>query len=403
MPDAPSVRDHWAARRSAIARERQRGYAERVRAGRGDLSPDGPMENDARVYTDPERYQAECETLFRETPLLAGLSCDIATPGDTMLFEEVDTSILIVRNREGDVNAFLNMCPHRAMKLADAPCRQKLITCPFHGWSFDLDGQLIGMPAQEAFEGLDRSTRGLVRAPCAEWAGMIFILPRAGDDNIDVEAHLGSFAPELQQLELGTAKPVKSGTLEAGCNWKYALDTYGEAYHFPVLHKETVALISRTEMHYEPFGRHHRVGWASTDVPDWMDLPESEWPDADYQAVHYIFPNTILFMGTVTGSEPYVQLFRHFPDGVGAMHTRFCVYAPGDADNAETFEQVEAAFDGTAHVVDTEDYWVARNGWKRLTAAPPGFKVVYGANEWPLQDQHRNLADATGMPLDIYD
>ncbi|MEM6625945.1 MAG: SRPBCC family protein [Pseudomonadota bacterium] len=403
MADDISGPTDWAARRQRVAEDKQRGYAERVRAGRGDLAPDGAMENDARVYTDPERFQRELETLFREQPILAGLSQDLPEPGSVMLFEELDTSILITRDKSGEVDAFLNMCTHRGAKLAEAPCKRNLLTCPFHGWSFDLNGALVAVPEPEAFENIDKSTRNLVRVPVVEWAGMIFIKPRSGDDAIDIAEHLGSFAPELEQMELANAEPVKEGVLNADCNWKYALDTYGEGYHFPTLHKQTVALISRTETQYENFGNHHRVGWASVDVAEWANKPEEEWPDTQYEGVHYLFPNTVIFMGTVTGSEPFVQIFRHFPDSVGEMHTNFRVYAANGVKDDTHLAEVAAGFDGTAHVVDTEDYWVARNGWARLKSAPPGFKVLYGANELALQNQHRALADATGMPLDIYD
>lgn len=262
---------------------------------------------------------------------------------------------------------------------------------------------MVGLPEPEAFENIDRSTRGLIRVPAREWAGLIFIIPRAGEDEIDLEAHLGDFAEELEQLELHKAEPVKDGSLQAECNWKYALDTYGEGYHFPALHKETVSLISRTETQYENFGKHHRVGWASRDIEGYADAPESDWPEITYSGVHYLFPNTIIFYGTVTDSDPQVQIFRHFPDAVGEMHTRFKVYAPFGIRDEEHRAVVEAAYDGTAFVVDTEDYWVARNGWKQLTMAPAGFKVLYGANELALQNQHRTIAEASGMPLDMYD
>lgn len=404
MPDGSDHSAHWAARRAGIAKDQQRGFVERVRAGRGDLAPGGAMENDARVYTDAARYERELETIFREQPLLIGLSHDLPEPGSVMLFEELDTSIIIVRTRKGDVKAYLNMCAHRAAKLVDAPCRKKLLTCPFHGWSFDLDGKLVAVPEPEAFENIDRENRGLVSVPCREWAGLIFIKPRAGDDEIDMEAHLGDFAEELEQLELHKSQPVKSGVLDAECNWKYALDTYGEGYHFPVLHKTTVAQFNTTETLYEPFGPHSRIGWPGIEAKRWAEQPESEWPEPHYGGVHYLFPNTIIFYGSVGAGEPFVQVFRHYPRGLGAMRTCFSVYSRAEIESDDYRSFIETAgYDGTAHVVMTEDYWVAENGWARLKSAPPGFKVLYGANEISLQHKHREIAKASGMPLDIYD
>ncbi len=405
MADGESARleADWAARRRETALRWRRGYAERVRAGRGDHAPDGAMENDARVYTDPERYARELETVFREQPLVACLSVDLPEPGAMRTFDALGVSVLLTRDADGAARAFLNMCTHRGARLVEAPCRRKLITCPFHGWSFDASGKLIATPEPEAFGNIDKESRGLVPVPLAEAHGLVFIKPRAGDDPIAIDDHLGPFAPELAQLELATSEPVKSGFLEAECNWKYALDTYGEGYHFPTLHKGTVALIALTHSQYERFGRHHRIGWASADTPQWADKPETEWPEPVFGGVHYLFPNTVIFYGTVGDTEPFIQVFRHFPTGLGAMRTEFAVYAPGGVKNDAHREFVASAgYDGTAHVVDTEDYWIARNGWARLVSAPPGFKVVYGANELALHDQHRALAEATGMPLDVY-
>lgn len=396
----------WAARRAEIAAAQQRGYIERIKRGYGDNAPEGAMENDARVYTDPARYQRELETVFRDVPLVAGLSQDIKDPGSIILFEELGQSIIIARTKAGDVRAFLNMCTHRAMALVEEPCQRNLLTCPFHAWSFDLEGNLVRVPEDEAFQNIDFDSRKLISVPVKEWNGLIFILPRAGEEEIDVEGHLGEFAVELQQLELHGSIPVKSGTLDAECNWKYALDTYGEGYHFPALHKENVALFNTTETLHERFedGKFHRTGWASTAMRDYMDKAEAEWPDPEFGGIHYIFPNTIIFYGSVGNMEPFVQIFRHFPTSTDSMRTHFHVYSRADIQNEEHRKFIEeAGYDGTRHVVETEDYWVATEGYKRLKMAPEGFKVLYGANEWSLHDKHKAIAEAAGMPLEVYD
>ena len=394
----------WADRRAAIARRQQDGYVERFRSGVGDNAPDGAMENDARVYTDPQRHQKEMETIFKDYPIVAGLSQDLKEPGSIMLFEELGQSIIILRTKKGEVRAYLNMCTHRAMMLVDAPCKKNVLTCPFHGWSFDLEGDVVGMPEPEAFENIDKVSKSLVKVPVKEWAGLIFILPRPGDEDVDLMNHLGDFAIELEQLELHGSEPVKSGTMDAHCNWKYALDTYGEGYHFPTLHKTNVALFNTTESLSDRFGKHSRIGWPEKAIAEFMDKPKEEWPEPHYGGIHYIFPNTIIFYGSVGEMEPFVQIFRHFPTSTDTMRTYFNVYSRTSINSEEYREFIETAgYDGTRHVVETEDYWVATEGYKRLKSAPKGFKVLYGANEWSLQDKHKHLAEATGMPLDIYD
>ena len=396
--------DKWAERRRLIASKQQRAYIERIKAGVGDLAPEGAMENDARVYTDPVRFEKEMETLFRDYPILAGLSHDLPEPGSIILFEELGQSIIITRTQKDEVKAYLNMCPHRAMTLIDKPCKKKLISCPFHGWSFDLEGNLVGMLEPEGFENINRDDRGLIDVPVVEWCGLIFILPRAGQDKIDIVSHLGEFAVELEQLEFHRSLPIKSGCLDAACNWKYALDTYGEAYHFPVLHKENVALFNSTESLYERFGPHSRIGWPTRDLAEFVDRPEEDWPDSTYGGVHYLFPNTIIFYGSVGAGESFVQIFRHFPKDVDNIKTHFKVYSRAEIATEDYRKFVETAgFDGTLHIVETEDYWVAEQGYAKLKAAPEGFTVLYGANEWSLQDKHIAIAEACGMPLEVYE
>ncbi len=134
------------------------------------------------------------------------------------------------------------------------------MTCPFHGWTYDFEGKLIGLPGEKGFEGIDREELGLMRVPVAEWHGMIFVKASPGDEEIDVEGFLGSFAPELAQLDFANARPVIKSRLEVDANWKLALDTYGESYHFATLHPATIGRMSYTDvMFYDSYPPHHRL------------------------------------------------------------------------------------------------------------------------------------------------
>jgi nitrite reductase/ring-hydroxylating ferredoxin subunit len=150
----------------------RRAVAHLAAGGTTDWGP-APLTISPSEYTDPIRFAAEKRELFGKLPLLAGLSCEVANPGDVMVFDSAGPAILIVRNRAGVLNAFLNMCTHRAARLVSNCDRRKLITCPFHAWSFDLDGRLVAMPGEASFEGIERATRNLVRVPVSEWGGMV--------------------------------------------------------------------------------------------------------------------------------------------------------------------------------------------------------------------------------------
>jgi phenylpropionate dioxygenase-like ring-hydroxylating dioxygenase large terminal subunit len=229
----------------------------------------------------------------------------------------------------------------------------------------------------------------------------VFVRPTPGDEKLDIAAFLGSFGPELMHLDLSGARPIKAGMLKAHANWKYTMDTYGESYHFASLHRNTIAPYYTSNIGcYEAFGRNYRLAFPSKEQALLADKPESEWPEVEYGALHFLFPNTTFFIGSVTGSKSYIQIWRIFPGAsVGETHGHFAVYAAeGEPSDAQR-EELSQVYDQTAYVVETEDYPTASRAWANLAIAPWDFSVVLGRNEIALQDFQRNVADVIGMPL----
>ena len=281
----------WPARQRQTLRALQRRLVRHLKAGRSTDLAEAPMPNAAGVYTDPARYEAERQKLFLELPLVAGLSGDIPKPGDTLVFD-AGRPIIVVRNGQGQAKAFLNICRHRGARLVEESGCHARFTCPFHSWSFDLDGRLAGQPGKVAFEGLDAAALGLVQVPCTESHGLIFVKAQPGSGPIDVAAHLGSFAPELAEIGLQSFAPVKSGTMKANGNWKYVLETFGESYHLASLHPDTLAnTIYGNVLLFDRFAPHHRIAFAPRSYGELLDKPESEWPEL-YNVLYMIFPNT---------------------------------------------------------------------------------------------------------------
>ena len=164
--DADGSGINWAERQRHTLRSLQRRLVEHISAGRGTDLAEAPMPNAAEVYTDPLRYEAERQKLFLEMPLVAGLSGDIPKAGDTLLFDGAGRPIIVVRDAAGRANAFLNICRHRGARLVEQGGCHARFTCPFHSWTFDLNGRLVGQPGKVSFEGLDPGQLGLIRVPC---------------------------------------------------------------------------------------------------------------------------------------------------------------------------------------------------------------------------------------------
>jgi phenylpropionate dioxygenase-like ring-hydroxylating dioxygenase large terminal subunit len=398
----PQIHTDPAAWRKAAARATLRRMVANV-AGRRTDSADAPLPLHRDIYVDPARFEAERTKLFLGEPLVACLSGDIPAAGDVVLFDSAGPSILVSRGKDGVARAFLNMCTHRGAKLVEEgePWRghRARLTCPFHAWTFDSAGALVGQPSRAAFAGCEIGARNLIELPCAEHLGLVFVRPGGGAP-IDADAHLAGLAEPLGALELHRAEPVKKGILTAGSNWKFALDTYGEGYHFAALHASTIGGTHYNDIAVlDRFGRNHRIGFPDNGVGALVGKPESEWPQTEYGGVHYLFPNTVIFFGAVTPGVYFTQVFRLFPDGVGRMRCQFGVYAPFGIESEEHRAMCEMAYDATATVVQTEDYRVASNGYANLLTAPEDFHVVLGANEAALQAVHRAIAATIGLPL----
>ncbi|WP_197277121.1 aromatic ring-hydroxylating oxygenase subunit alpha [Sphingomonas profundi] len=384
-PDKQVARhaSHYALRRRTL---------DRMRSKTTDLDAK-PMLIDPSVYTDPDYFRREKRAIFLEMPVVAGLSRDIAEPGDMMTFDVLGPSILIVRTKSREVKAFLNMCPHRGAKVVTECSRRTRMTCRFHGWTFDLEGKLIGQPGKEGFEGIDKDERGLVPVPVAEKYGLIVVRATANGDPVDVDAYLGDFAGEIAHLELEKATPIASSTIPAEANWKYALDTYGESYHFATLHPQTIGQLAYSNMMiYDNYGLHARLAFPRAEFMDYADKDEAEWPHTFYGGLYMLFPNMIINVNSIIGVGQFYGVSRVFPaETVDRSTTLMTTYQPahaGESVDIQKWQEMHAFID---RVVTTEDYSVSREGQQNLTYAPAGFKTVLGRNEIALQHWHRNL------------
>src|SRR5262249_41829478 len=155
------------------------------------------------------------------TPLFVGMSSDLPEPGAWFTRELLDTPLLVTRGNDGEVHAFLNSCTHRGVKLTEDPCgTSRRLTCPFHGWVFDPDRELVGMPFQQGFEGLDRSGKSLGELPSAEVHGMLFVALHP-DATFDADEFFGELGPDLAAFGFSTWTPIAEPHFHhIHANWK---------------------------------------------------------------------------------------------------------------------------------------------------------------------------------------
>ena len=374
-----------------IRRDLCRRAVEHARNGTTDMAPD-VMHNDVSAYIDPDRFALEQQKLFREMPQVVCLSTDLAGPGSYRLFDDAGVPIVVIRGKDSVVRAFLNICPHRGARLVRGTSdKANRMTCWFHGWTFDSTGRAIGVPQESLFCGKIEEQKHLIECAAEERHGLVFVLPTPGA-TMDLDAHLGAFGAELDMLDLNEARAVKDGELRVTCNWKYALDTYFENYHFATLHRNSIGpfFVNNVSL-YDSWGLHHRLVFPPRDAWQWVSQPESEWLIDTLGTPYFIFPNTIIFNGSLSANAAYVTTFRLFPVGVGEMVTRMTTYAPHGVNSPEDRAEVKAAFLAMADLVGKEDYAVTGEAWRNFAAMPKGSKVVYGRQEIAVQNFHRKL------------
>ncbi len=190
------------------------------------------------TYWNLEFFELEKEYIFKKSWILVGHISDIPNAGDYITFDTVGERALVIRDENSNIHAFHNVCRHRGAKVVEGDhgnCPRALV-CPFHGWSYHLDGQLRYVPRSETFPGLEKDKSGLVKLPLEIWLGFIFI-------NFDEQSE--SLASKIQPVvdkflpyQPEKVKPLPSTKYRQTrpYNWKIILDIDSEGYHVPIGH-----------------------------------------------------------------------------------------------------------------------------------------------------------------------
>ncbi|MEO7455335.1 MAG: aromatic ring-hydroxylating dioxygenase subunit alpha [Gemmatimonadaceae bacterium] len=189
-------------------------------------------------YHSPAILEREIEQLFRERWLWAGRVERVAKPGDYFLYERFGESVIVLRDRAGVLRAFYNVCRHRGTRMCELKSGSlgSSIQCPYHAWTYGLDGRLLGAPHMQDVEGFDKADFPLHPAPVQEWEGFIFI--SLSQDPVPFEQ---AFAPVLNRFErfnLGKLVVVGRQEYDVAANWKLIMQNYNECLHCPTIHPE---------------------------------------------------------------------------------------------------------------------------------------------------------------------
>ena len=198
------------------------------------------------LYHDEEFLAAEKRAFLSAAPQVVCHTSDIAEPGEWRSLDYLDESVIVIRGDDGIARAFANVCRHRGSRLVDGSggCA-RVLTCPYHAWSYARDGQLVGVPHRSEYPGLEPDTLGLVPVAIEEWHGFLFVTlepgaPSVADMMAPYEAEVAPYRfEELRAIGRVTLRP-------RALNWKTIADNYSDGLHIPVGHPGLTRLFGRS-------------------------------------------------------------------------------------------------------------------------------------------------------------
>ena len=348
------------------------------------------MERSAQVYLDPERQAREVEALFLRRPIFAALSAEIPLPGSYKTLDIPRAPVIITRQQDGTLRAFLNICRHRGAAVAYGSGAARSFVCKYHGWAYDLDGSLRKVRGGDNFGPLDTSCFGLTEVAVAERYGLVYVRAtplRVNAEPVDIDDVLGGLAPQFQEwgFESGLAVPQVHDPVQTRSNWKLAVDGYLEPYHFASLHKTTVSRYNNSnQATFDAFGVNGVSGFLGRKINELASTPEEDWPLMRHvQVIYTLFPNVIL--SVMQDHVEYSQIMPGPGVDTNVMYHLYFRYPEWDA------EEVHAKrFLNTQWILTEEDIPMAEEVHRNLLSG--GLPtLMFGRNEPALQHHHRSI------------
>lgn len=306
----------------------------------------------SEAYTSEAFARFERDRLLAETWMCVGVGQHVPNPGDLRPVTILGLPLLLLRDRAGEIRVFHNVCSHRGVELVAAPCNVKRrICCPYHSWTYDLDGSLlatpsVGGPGRNDCPGFERARHGLKAVRSAVWADVVFV--NLSGEAPPFEDYIAPVAERWRDFDLGLIRhggADSSLRFDVACNWKLAVENYCEAYHLPWVHPGLNSY-SRLEDHYDIAEERLYAGQGSrvfatrlsadgAGFPRFPGLPEKWRQGAEYIA---LFPNVLLGIHADHFYAVYLE-----PVSADRTVEHFEIYYVGEAPLGADYAELRAA------------------------------------------------------------
>lgn len=350
-----------------------------------------PAVSPVERYLDPARYAREVEHIFRRYPLALCPSASLAQPGDTCAIDVAGLPLLLVRGEDGQINGFVNACRHRGTRLqAPGLASHRALVCPYHSWTYGLDGALRGRPHGEDFPHAPARDCALVRVPTAEALGLVWAIPRGveeGEDpQLDLTAWLGRFGADLRHWGYDAWVPVHQREFANAANWKIPFEGNLETYHFQYAHRNTIAGLFYDNLLMADHDRQHqRIFLPKRSIETLRDQAPGEWqlgPHANI--IYFFFPATLILH-----EGDHANAFTVLPEAVDQSRVLAATLIPEMPTTEKSINYWKKNIESFWGALD-EDFALGVSA--QSTFASGANRVLhFGATEWCAAKFHEDV------------
>lgn len=353
-------------------------------------SPSMRATRPASIFTDEAHFAREQEKIFRRLPVAITLSTVIPEPNSMVASDGYGIPLLVTRDRDGKAHVFMNVCMHKGATLVNDPDPRKFgrITCPYHGWTWGVEGNLIGVARPETFCDLDKASRNLVEFPSREAGGIIFaILDK--DAEPDFSNLNDELIADLNAFDLGGQYLYGRKSFQLDANWKQVIEPFLEGYHVQRLHVNSVGpLFADVPTVVTQLGDHLRQTSGKVQfTPADLETDGAKNIHKIVTHAYMTFPNTV-----IVTSPYYMSIMIIMPQGAGKTQVDYHMLTLNKADNAQAEQLYQTSYDTVLNVFGNEDFWAAQTCFKGLkSGALDNIDVVYSGLERCIPMQYETI------------
>jgi choline monooxygenase len=298
-------------------------------------------------YTDPAVLQLERERIFRRSWQYVGHTGDVPEPGSFAATWAGDVPVVLVRDRDDTLRAFLNVCRHRGSIVCEGSGRRETLQCPYHAWTYGLDGRLVTAPRAAKEGGIETDGLGLVQLQLETWGPLVFVNPNPeASPLVDFLDGLPEMISDAG-VDLGALHFLQRSESELECNWKLSAENFLECYHFPVAHPGFSAVMDISPDAYLLETSASRMSQHSPPRPEPRGSYDTRG-EIERGQFHLLFPGTVV---NVMPGLPNFSIGPIVPRGTEKTYRFLDYFVDERADEAWIEESL--AFDAQVGAEDT--------------------------------------------------